>query len=170
MKKILLSLVGILISLSAYASDDLTIGKGTHEITGSSGMDISHSPGTTVFILQGSYGYFLTNWFEPQIALGFAIASDFDAEVFSPVFNFYYNKGQKVLPFVGIGTGVISAAADLGAGSVRETSFLLSLGTGVTIPITKNVGYTATVSYSRTFSNGGSNTFSFTPIGFTLFF
>lgn len=166
MRKIFLVVIAVVISHAALASE-LLVGKGTHEISGSGAMSIARASGTTTFNFQAGYGYFVTDFFEPGVSMQFAFNDNADAEGFIPTATFYYNKGQRVLPFIGLGAGVLSVSATaLG----RTTSFVLGTDIGVLVPLTEHAGLTAGFIYERTFANGGSNIFVISPVGLSLFF
>lgn len=153
---------------SISSAGELLVGEGTHEVSGSGAMSITRvSGGATTFNFQAGYGYFVTDFFEPGVSMQFAFNDNADAEGFIPTATFYYNKGHRVLPFIGLGAGVLSVSATaLG----RTTSFVLGTDIGILVPLTKHAGLNASFLYERTFANGGSNIFVISPVGLSLFF
>lgn len=163
----LVLVVFLLLSHGALA-DELLVGRGTHEVDGSASMSIVRANGLTAFSLGVGYGYFVMDFLEVGIGTQVSFGDGFDSETAFPNVTVYYNRGQKILPFIGFGAGVTSVST---ANTVRSTAFLLVPAVGILVPLNKHAGLSASFVYLKAFSSGrSSNSFVVSPVGLSLFF
>ena len=170
MRKILLVLPIVFVVLASplWASEKYTLGKGNHRFAPS--LSISRNFGSTGANISLDYGYFVTDWLQPETGFDFSFGNGFDSEAFMAGASVFYNKGQILLPFIGLGIGVVSVAID---GFARSTSFITAPKFGVVVPIRQNVAISVYLEYQR-WSGGetgiaGTNHL-FAPFGFSVFF
>lgn len=167
MRKLLLVWI-VLIANPLWASEKYTLRKGNHEFAPS--FSISRDFGSTVGTINLGYGYFVTDWLEPEAQLSFTFGDGFDSEIFMVGASAFLNRGQIILPFVGFTIGAGSVAID---GIGRSTSLITAPKFGIVVPIRQNVAIVSYIEYQR-WSYGrpgiaGSNHLR-VPFGFSIFF
>ena len=156
LRSILLATVLLAFSSPAWA-EKLQV-KGGHEL-GISGV-LSRSSGTPPFRgwLGGvavSYGYFLTDWLQPEVQGQFDIGDLRDANVTGGGVlmgaNFYYNRWTRFLPFGGLRLGVGVLQNDLAGRDVLNTTVTLAPKVGFLFLIKDWIGVTVAFEYQRVF-------------------
>lgn len=172
--------MAVLLALSSSVRAERLQVKGGHEL-GVSGI-LSRSSGTPPF--QGwlggfaiSYGYFVTDWFQPEVQGQFDIGDLRDANVTGGGVlagaNFYYNRFTRFLPFVGVRFGIGALQNDLSGREVLNSTVTLAPKAGFLFLIKDWIGMTAAFEYQRVFIPANSfpdlNLLRF-PIGASFLF
>lgn len=120
--------------------------------------------GRTTFTLQAEVGYFIWDWFMPEMKLDLGVTEGFNSEIVTVGIRAYWNRRTQLLPY---------ARINMGVGSIkfgdRVTRFALNPGIGLDYLLGKNVAIGIQANYQAFIAGSTTHRFDF-PIGFSIYF